>query len=383
MKHLRLVWANLWRKPIRTLFLFASVVFGFTLWGLVLGFKADLGRVSESVNAARIYTYPRFARALTLAQMPQVSQMHGVSQVGALAAIGGYFQVPKNRVAILMQGPGMREVFPDLPLTSQQWAMLAKTRTGIFVSRLYAIRYGLEAGSRFPIICPEVLKADGSDVWTFEVLGVVPDIPLMPVGFATGNFDYLDQARPESERGRIQQFWVLARDATRTDAVARQIDGWFASSGSPTRSLSEKALLATEGGGGDALAVLISLALAGMIMVAALTANALRHSVCERSTELAVMKAIGFSNLAIVAHVLIEAALPCLVGCFVGLSLAAGLAAMMPSLLPTSVILPVPMIDPAVVASGICAAVLVAVVAVAAPAWRIARLDVATALARP
>lgn len=163
----------------------------------------------------------------------------------------------------------------------------------------------------------------------------------------------------------------------------REIDKWFFSSDFPTRSVSEKALLASAGGGGgDALAALISLAVAGIVMVVVLTTNALRHSLRERTTELAVMKAMGFPNHKIVTHVLVEAALPCLFGCLFGLAISAGLAATMPLMLPAAVLIPAPTIDFEVVSSGIGAALLVALVAGAWPAVRIARLDVAAALLR-
>jgi putative ABC transport system permease protein len=382
MKRLSFVWANLWRKPIRTMFTLVSVVLGFTLLGLVLGFNASLRHITDNANAERIYTSARFGGKLVLAQMQHISQLRYVSDVGALGAIVGYYQLPRNRVAIFMQGAGMREVFRDLPLTSQQWGMLANTRDGVFVSRLLAARYRLKPGSTLPIICATVARADGSDVWIFHILGVVPDIPLMPVGFATGSYDYLDQARPAGDRGDVGQFWVLAKDAAHTDDVTREIDNWFSSSDFPTRSVSEKTILATAGGGGsDVLIVLISLALAGVVMITFLTANALRHSIRERATELAVLKTLGFSNLEIVALVFAEAALPCLFGCFLGLATAAGLAAVMPVVLPAAVVMPVPKIDFEVISSGAGAALLVAVVS-GAPALRIARLDVAAALAR-
>jgi putative ABC transport system permease protein len=383
MKHWRFIWANLWRKPIRTIFTFASVVFGFILFGLVLGFNANLRHIAESANPERVYTSPRFGVRLVLAQMQQMSRMPYVSHVGALGAVVGYYQLPQNRVVVLMQGPGMREVFRDLPLTSRQWGTLGNTRAGVFVSRLYATRYGLRAGSNFPVICPDVPRADGSNLWTFNVLGVVPDIPLLPVGFATGNYDYLDQSRPEIYRSEVQQLWVLAQDPAHTDEVTREIDQWFSSSGFPTKSVSEKDMLAGAGGGGsDALIALIAVALAGMIMITFLTGNALRHSIRERATEIAVLKTLGFSNFKIATLVVMEVALPCLSGSFLGLAIAARLAALAPVILPTAVAIPVPRIDFEVVSAGIGAALLIAIVAGAMPVLRITRLDVAAALAR-
>jgi putative ABC transport system permease protein len=383
MKYSKFIWGNLWRKPVRTIFTLLSIVFGFVLFGLVLGFDANLRHIAESANPERVYTSPRFGGKLVLAQMQQILQLHHVSHVGAIGAVPGYFQQSRNRVIVLMQGPGLRDVFHDLPLTPSDWGALATTRNGVFVSHLYSVKYGLKTGSSFPVISPNLLRSDGSDVWGFTVLGVIPDIPLLPVGFAIGNYSYLDESRPEADRSEVQQLWVLAQDAVHTDDVTREIDQWFSNSGSPTRSVSEKAMLAGAGGGGsDALNALIALALSGMVMITFLTGNALRHSIRERTTEIAVLKTLGFSNLKISTLILTEVALPCLFGCFFGLAFAAQLAALAPLILPATVSLPTPRIDLEVVLAGVVAALLIAFTAGALPVMRIAKFDVAAALSR-
>ena len=118
MKHLSFVWANLWRKPIRTMLTFVSVAAGFALLGLVLGFSGTLRHIVESANPERVYTSPRFGGRLFLGQMQQLSRMRYVSHVGALGAIVGYYQLPRNRVVVLMQGPGMRKLFERLGWTA-------------------------------------------------------------------------------------------------------------------------------------------------------------------------------------------------------------------------------------------------------------------------
>jgi putative ABC transport system permease protein len=117
-------------------------------------------------------------------------------------------------------------------------------------------------------------------------------------------------------------------------------------------------------------------------MIMFLTANALGHSIRERTAELAVLKTLGFSNVSVVTLVLTEAALPCLFGCFLGLAVAKGAAAAMPFISPAGFALPPLEIDFEVVSSGIGAALLIALVAAAMPVLRIMRLDVAAALAR-
>jgi putative ABC transport system permease protein len=382
MKYWSLIWANLWRKPLRTIFTFVSVVLGFTLLGLVLGLNASFRHVAEVAHADRIYTAARYNSPLHIAQRQQISGLTDVRNVAALDSIVGYYQRPGINLAVLMLDREMQKVFVELPLTAAQWAVLSNTRDGVFASNLFATRYGLKAASSFAVISPNTHKSDGSDVWAFNLLGIVPDIPLMPVGFAVGNYDYLDQARPEINRGEVKQFWLLAKDGDHADQVVREIDNFFASSAVPTKSVSERALLEETGSGNESALVLKAIALVGMIMIAVVTVNALAHSIRERIGELAILKTIGFPNRAVVTLVTTEAALPCLSGCLTGLALAAGAAAVMPAIVPPEVILPIPSVDFEVVCVGVGAALLIAAIAVAVPALRISRLDVATALAR-
>ncbi len=111
MTYLGYIRGNLWRKPIGTIFTFLSIVFGFIMFGLVLGLGAKFRQISESANPERIYTSPRLGGRLAIAQMQQMSRMPYISHVGALGAIVGHYQTPRNRVVVLMQGPGMRDVF--------------------------------------------------------------------------------------------------------------------------------------------------------------------------------------------------------------------------------------------------------------------------------
>ncbi|HEV2704258.1 MAG TPA: ABC transporter permease [Steroidobacteraceae bacterium] len=304
-------------------------------------------------------------------------------RIGALDVIAGSYQRAANKVVVLMPGPGMREVFPELPLTAQQWQMLKTMRAGVFVSHLLAEKFALKAGAAFPVTTSGLPRADGANAWSFEVLGVVPDISLLPVGYALGNFDYLDQSRPMGDRGEVQQFWLLAADVSQVDTLMKLIDTAFGNSSVPTRSVSEKALLQGNGGSGsDAIAALMGLASVGVIMIMVVTANAMRHSILERNTELAVLKTLGFSNATIMGLILTEAALPCLSGGLFGLLIAALTAAASPLLLPADVTLPVPQVNFEVVTLGTGAALLIALVAATVPVMRITRLDVAAALAR-
>ena len=381
MKYLPLIWAALARKPVRTLLTFASVVIGFTLFGLTIGVKEGFRHLADSARLDRLYVSARYAGSLTLAQRDQIAQLSGVTHVGVFGFVTGYHRAPGDNVAVMMGDPEMRQVFSELPVSATQWRQMDMTRNGLILSRTLAARYQVKTGDDFPSIASQP-KADGSSTWNFTVLGIADDISYFPAGFSIGNFSYLDQARALTDRSKVQQLWVLIHDNARAEETASAIDQLFANSSLPTRSDSEKAIMEDIGGPNSTIAIgTEGVAAIGMVMIAFLIGNAIAHSVRERIPEFAVLKTIGFTGRGIIALVFAEAAIPCLFGAMVGLALAKCISLLLPRFLPAVAQFPAYMSIP-VVASAFMAAALIAFCSTALPALRIARLDVATALAR-
>jgi putative ABC transport system permease protein len=381
MKYLPLIWAALWRKPVRSILTFVSVMIGLTLFGLTIGVNAGFRHLADTARADRIYVSSRYSGALTLAQRDQIALLSGVTHVGVFGMVAGYHQAPANSIAVMMVDPEMHTVFSELSVSAALWRRMDETQNGIVLSRTLAARYGVRTGDAFPVIAAQP-KADGSAVWNFTVLGIVDDISYFPAGFSVGNYAYLDQARPLSQRGTGGQFWLLIRDSSRAEQASSAIDAVFANSPVPTRSDSEKAIMENAGGPDSIIAIgTESVAAIGMLMIAFLTSNAIAQSVRERIPEFAVLKTIGFTARGIIALVFAEAAIPCLFGAAVGLALAKVIAVLLPRFVPAVAAFPSYM-STTVVASAFLGAGTIAFCSTALPALRIARLDVATALAR-
>ncbi len=381
MKYLPLIWAALWRKPARTILTFVSVVVGFTLFGITMGLGAGFRHLADTARADRIYVATRNGGSLTLAQRDQIMRLSGVKHVGVFGVVAGYHQAPANNVAVLMLDEEMRQVFSELPVSAGLWRRMDETQNGIILSRTLAARYGVRTGDAFPLIAAQP-KADGPRVWNFAVLGIVDDIPYFPAGFAVGNYAYLDEARLFSQRGTAGQFWLLIEDSSRAEAASSAIDALFANSPVPTRSDSEKVIMENAGGPDSAIVIgTESVAAIGMLMIGFLTGNAIAQSVRERLGEFAVLKTIGFTGRGIILLVFAEAAIPCLSGAAMGLALAKIIALLLPRFVPAVAAFPSSM-SATVVASAFLAAGTIAFFSTALPALRIARLDVATALAR-
>jgi putative ABC transport system permease protein len=105
-----------------------------------------------------------------------------------------------------------------------------------------------------------------------------------------------------------------------------------------------------------------------------LTANTMMQSVRERTSELAVLKTLGFSDSKVLVLVLIEALLLCLFAALAGLALA---ASVFPMLKPIFGHFQMPMI---VVSMGAGMALLLALVSGLPPAWRARQLNIVDAL---
>jgi putative ABC transport system permease protein len=382
MKFLPLVWAAIMRKPVRAVLTLLSVMVAFTLFGLMIGLNATFDLVAAKARADRIYTDVRFGgNGMPIAVARQIAAIPGVKVVTALNFIPGYVQDPKNQTFVLMADRNVAKVFTDWSITQEEWNAVWKDRTGIVMSRAQAERWHKKVGDTFTMISKQVKRADGKNSWDFKVLAIGPDIPQVSGGYIFGNYDYIDKARPLADQGKITEVDLLADDPATAPELAQRIDHAFANSATPLVTITEK--LARSGndfGGLDIKKITGGIALAGMFMVLFLTGNGIAESVRERFAEFATLKTIGFSDRAVTALVVLEAALPCVIGAALGVGIAAFLARQIPGLMPPGFGIPLPTMSPMVMLWAAVSAFVVALLSAAVPILRLERMDIASAL---
>jgi hypothetical protein len=119
----------------------------------------------------------------------------------------------------------------------------------------------------------------------------------------------------------------------------------------------------------------------GFLLILLLTAHAAAQALRERGYEFAVLRVLGFSRRLVLALYFLEVASACTAGVAIGIGLAQFLFFLICRLL-----LP-PMVGggflpAAVIALDLAGATLVALVSTSLPAYRLAQLNLATALAR-
>ena len=378
MKYFPLVWAGLWRRPARTIFTFLSVAVAFVLFGILQGLNNGFDKAIADQRLDRLITDSRVVGGppLPIAALEQIERIPGVTRVAQRATLIGTWREPKNVVALLATDPQrFFEVRPEFAIAPEQFAALRSTRTGLVVTPALLDYFGWKVGDKLSIRS-EVLKRDGSDVWTFDIVGLF-DTPAKPnkLYLSLMNYQYLDEARVQGQ-GSVERFIVRISNPNRSVATAAAIDRLFANSHHETRTRSDKELaLVRLKQVGDIRFVTQAIVGAVFFTLLFLTANTMRQSVRDRTSEFGVLKSLGVSDTRILGLVLAEAGVLCLCAAAIGLAVAAGGAPMLKETIGSV------RMSAVTILTGIAAAALVALVSAILPAWRIRGLSVVDALA--
>ena len=118
----------------------------------------------------------------------------------------------------------------------------------------------------------------------------------------------------------------------------------------------------------------------GFVLILFLTSHAVAQSVRERGWEFALLRTLGFPGALVASLFFVEVAGACLLGTALGLGLAQLLFFLACRFLFKGLIAPV--LPPGVIWLDLAAALVVAFASTALPAWRLARRNLAAALAK-
>jgi len=191
-------------------------------------------------------------------------------------------------------------------------------------------RFGWKVGQRIPLQSTIFPNSDGTLNWQFDIVGTITTRKGRDAGFTDQlilmHYEYFAESTPYVD-GDVGWYITRVSDVRRSDAVARAIDALSANSPHETKTMSEQAAMASQ------LKQMADIGLiVGSIMGAVfftlllLTGNTMAQAVRERTSELAVLKTIGFSDGAVLGMVLAESVLLVLLGGVLGLGLAAVLS---------------------------------------------------------
>jgi len=326
MKYLPLIWSGLWRKKTRTWLTLLSIVVAFLLFGMLQGVNAAFNRGVELANVDRLIVTNRISitEQLPYAYLAQIQTVPGVKVVTHSTWFGGYYQDPKNFVfANPVELDSYLEAVPEIVTDPDQVAAWKRSRTAALAGKVVMDKYGWKIGDRVSLhstIWPQ--RDTGSMDWPMDIVGVytVPEDPNNEQSVLF-HYDYFDEAR-QFGNGSVGWYLLSVNDPNQAANVAQAIDARFANSPNETRTQSEKEFSQSFlKQFGDIQFIVTSILGAVFFTLLFLTGNTMMQSVRDRIPELAVLKTLGFSDLGVLALVVIESLLLCLVAAAIGLGL--------------------------------------------------------------
>lgn len=379
MKYLPLIWAGIWRKPGRTMLVLLQVALAFALFGVLQGMKTGVDQAVANARADVLFVGAAAFGGTPLpgAYSERLKSIPGVKNVTFADGILGTYQRPTEVVYVLAleQNNVWLTLAPEIfSVSPKDLEALHKTRNGTLISADIGKKYGWHIGDRIPLTST-VLQSNGSGTWTFEIVGTFTAHEIGQGGYIVANYDYLDEARALN-KGTVRNFYALISDPKRAAALSETIDAAFANSSNETRTASfkENAQLQMRAIG-DLNFAIRSIISAVLVALLFSTSTMMMQAIRERTPELAVLKTLGFTDRAVFTMVVTEALVICLAAALLGLGLATGV---FPYASKFVAGLSMPKI---VIATGMLGAVFVALISVAVPAARAAKLRVIDALA--
>jgi len=325
MKFLPLVWRSIWRRKVRTIFTLLSIFVAFLLFGLLMTVKGAFSLGVEIAGLDRLMVIHKISIIMPLpeAYQRQLQSVSGVEAVTHNTWFGGVYQDPTDFFATIAVEPepyfGM---YPEIHLPPEQMKAWLADRQGAVVGRDLADRFDWEVGDRLPIQGTIYRTRSGSATWEFNLVGIYDADP----GFDQTNFffryDYLDEARDIGD-GQVGWYIVKIADGATSVEMGDTFDAMFANSSAETKTTTEKAFLQGFADQiGDIGTIVVAILSAVLFTILLVVGNTMAQAVRERTSELAVLKTLGFSNAGVLALVLAESLSIAIVGGGLGLATA-------------------------------------------------------------
>jgi putative ABC transport system permease protein len=384
VKFVPLIWKNVWRRKFRTIFTLLSLFVAFLLFGVLMTIKTAFSFGVDVAGLDRLVLIHKVSliMPLPIAYEPRLQQTPGVQMVTHQSWFGGYYQDPSSFFANIAVEPAtFFQIYPEFVVPPDQMQAWLDDRQGAIIGKDLAARFGWKIGDRIPLTSTIYPPKSGGQVWDLNIRGIYDGAESVDKTQMFFRYDYLEENRPDLFHGTVGWYVVKIADPSKSVELGHRFDEMFANSEFETKTTTEKGFV--EGFAkqiGDIGFIMIAIASTVLFMFGLVAASTMAQSVRERTSELAVLKTLGFSDTAILALVLCESLFIALTGGVLGLGLAWVIITFGGD--PTRGMLPVFMLPARDVGLGIGLMILMGILAGVIPALAAMRLRITDALRR-
>ena len=322
MKFFGLIRANLFRKKIRFVLTIGSFAVALFLFGVLAVVRASFAGNVDIAGADRLVVINRTSiiQPMPLSYADKIRRIPGVKELTYANWFGGVYQDERNFFPqFAIDVDNQRRVYPEFDIPEEQWQNFVKDREGAIAGAATAKRFGWKVGDRIPIKGTFI-----GGVWEFNLDGIYHGTRQADDETQFWfQWKRLEEQRPDRMKGQVGWYTVKLDHPDDSLRISKAIDTEFANSPFETHTDTEKAFAAGWVKQFGNIQFLI-MAIGGVVFFTLLlvTGNTMAIAVRERTGELAVLKAVGYSDRFVLFFVLVESLVIALIGGTLGLGLA-------------------------------------------------------------
>ncbi len=309
MKYLPIVIRNVFRNKIRSLFTAASIAMSLFLVVMLYSFltvQDEMTAASRVYNRLLVMNVQGLTGNVPIAYVDRVRALEGVRAATSFSWFGGKYRddkIPFGQFGVDPQS--VAEVYPDYEVSPEQLQAFQDDRTGCIVGALLAKNKGWSIGDKVP------LKGDIYPVnLELTIRGIYDGPSSIDREMLWFHFDYLDESLKEIRDPSAGNAGIVVLRATSDGAMnqlTEQIETAFASSDAPVKAMTEKQFQAEfMAYMGDVRSFIKYTSIAIVVALLCVAGNTMAMSLRERTREIALFKAIGFSQSTVLGLFLSE-----------------------------------------------------------------------------
>ena len=284
-----------------------------------------------------------FAAPLPIAHVDKVRKMEGIDAASPFAWFGGNYQSkPALFAQFAVEPEYIFDIFAEYDIDEEQVSAFKKNKRGCVVDQQLAEQMGWSIGDRIPLegaIYP--VDLDLQMVGSYKASS--------NTGSLWFNWNYVDEELKAFTGDFPMGAGSIYAKCTVSDEVAivsEEVDRMFANSENATQTRTEAAFQRMFSEMlGDVQSYIRLISLAVVFALALVAATAMAMSMRERTTEVAVLKAIGFSKQRVLALVLGESTLVAFLGGVLGIAGGLGALHMLSSVPIAAALFPIPVVS--------------------------------------
>jgi putative ABC transport system permease protein len=322
MKYFHLLVASLFRRKIRTLLTTLSFAVALFLFGLLVVVHGAFNQGLDVAGADRLVVINKVSiiQPLPVSYEERLLHLPGVKAVTHQNWFGGVYQDERNFFPQMANDDEtFRSVFGEFQIPDDQWQAYMTDREGAIVGPDLLKRYHWKVGDRVPLkgtIFP--------GAWEFNIRGVYHGARQQDDNTQFWfHYKYLEERENTYWKGLVGWYTVKVYRPDDSVRISKQIDAMFANSPWETKTETEKSFAADWVKQAGNISFLM-MSIGGVVFFTLLlvTGNTMAIAVRERMRELAVLKAVGFTDGFVLVLVLAESLLVAALGGGIGLLLA-------------------------------------------------------------